>query len=93
MASEAVKSLLVKLNFVGLNRSNQPLYDFLKDLITGVQQVDATVTANAAAAPVTTGFVTSTVGGTADTLAMFTAVRNIENVTAAGISAALDLLP
>lgn len=91
MANEVLKTLLIKLNTAGLNKKDPVLYDFLKSLVTSLQSVDSTVDVNNAAVA-GSGFVTSTIGGTASVISMFTSIRNIEDVNAAAISAALDLL-
>lgn len=84
--------LLVVLNTTNLQKTDNRLYQVIKDLIGNLLKNEQNTTAIAAVVSPSGTFVTSTIGGTADNLAMFTAPHNIENVTAAGISAALDLL-
>lgn len=92
----AIPDLLPILNATNTQKNDQRLYDFLRRLLTEVQQTDNSVTrivSSSGGGGGGTGFVTTTIGGVPTTIAMFTATSNIEVVTAAGISAALDLLP
>lgn len=90
--AQNLHDLLTILNTANLQKDNPRLYDFLRRFLEGTQQVNTQVTTIASGGGGGGGFVTSAIGGTPSTIAMFTAVRNIENVTLAGISAALDLL-
>jgi hypothetical protein len=85
-------NLLPILNQTALQQSSPRLYQVLQELIKNLGTSEKTI-ATVSSLIISSGFVTSTIGGTPDTLAMFTAIRNIENVTDVGISAALDLLP
>lgn len=84
-------SLLMILN-TAIDRKKQPqLYQFLSSLVTNLLANEKATGAVADNIPAV-GFVTSTIGGTPDTIAMFTGLRNVEDVTATGISNALALL-
>lgn len=87
-ANQILDKLLTKLNITGLQKKDQPLYDVLKDLIGGTKQIDTNLTVlnNTVTATGITG------SGTIGSVAQFTNVTAIGDVTAAGISAALDLL-
>ena len=82
--------LLVILNTTNLQQKDNRLYQVIKDLITNLISAESSIAAiNSASSGA--GFVTTS-GGTLDTISMFTAAKNIEDVTADGISNALDLL-
>ncbi len=92
--AQNLNNLLSILNTSNLQKTDNKLWDFLHRLLKGTQQINDEITAvSSTISPATTGFVTSTVGGTANTISMFTSIRNIENVTVAGVTNALDLLP
>jgi hypothetical protein len=86
--------LLIQLNQTGLSQRDPVLYQLLKSLSDNSLEVHSTVTniSGGGGGGGGTGNVTTTVGGTASTLAMFTTSVNIENASAAAVSAALDLL-
>ena len=92
--AQNLNQLLTILNTSNLQKNDPKLYDFLRRFLNETQQVNTQITeviSGGGGSP-SGSFVTSMIGGTANTISMFTAIRNIENVNAAAVSAALDLL-
>jgi len=82
-------SLVTILNTTNLQKNDPRLYQVIKSLVENLLKAEQLAVASTTQ---TSGFVTSAIGGTANIIAMFTGPRNIENVSVAGISSALDLL-
>jgi hypothetical protein len=87
MSENLLDTILVQLNTTGLAKKDPRLYQVLKSLIGGTIQVKDSVTVvSSSASSALTG------SGTTGLISQWATSTSLTDVSAAGISAALDLL-